>query len=66
MGLLKYIEILFPKAPSDKDMKLRRKRAVGAILSRYSEGNINLNRGKYVSEERAKEMKKKAVSYSFE
>jgi len=66
MGLLKYIEILFPKAPSDKDMELRRERTVGAILSRYSEGNINLNRGKYVSEKRAKKLKKKAASYSFE
>ena len=65
MGLLKYIEALYPKAPSDENVKLRRQRDAGAILSRYSEGNINLNNGKYVSEKRAEELKKKAASYRF-
>jgi len=65
MGLREYMNSLFPKPPSDKKVKLRRERTVCAILSRYSEGNINLNRARYVSEKRAGWLKKKALSYHF-
>lgn len=60
-----YFKALFPKAPSDEDIKLRRKRATDTILSRYSEGNINLSNGKYISEASAKELKKKVSAYNF-
>jgi len=65
MGLREYMNSLFPKPPSDGEIKLRRQKTVCAILSRYSEGNINLNRAKYVSEKHADGLKKKALSYHF-
>jgi len=65
MGLLNYLNNLFPAPPSDEKVRLRREKVVGTILSRYSEGNINLNRGKYISNDRACQLKKKALSCSF-
>ena len=65
MSLLSYFNALFPKPPSDADVSRRRQRTVGIILTRYSEGSINLNRGKYVSNKRAAQLKKEALSYHF-
>lgn len=65
MDFINYINGLFPKPPSEDYISSRRQRTVGVILTRYSEGNINLNRGKYVSKKRAKQLKKEALSYHF-
>ena len=64
MSLIQYFNNLFPAPPSDEKVARRRDKIVGTILSRYSEGNINLNRGKYISKHRAGELKKKALSYN--
>ncbi len=63
MNFLRIFNNLFPSPPSEKMIKQRREKVVGTILSRYSEGNINLNRGRYFPTERAKALKKKALSF---